>query len=272
LASGASNGPVKPASGASDGPVKSASGGSNGPVKSASGASDGPVKSASGASNGPVNKKSYFTFTGSLLTTLANRFTGSLLPPLADCFLANNKSLMTNYRFDQFSRVWFLTWTCYGQWLPGDPRGFVSNKFEGEITEKKNNRLNAPIDSGRPQLYALSRNLLSNAPIFLTLEQAQLVQEQFIETAKFRNWTIITCAIMSNHVHILLGVPGDPDPNKLLHDLKAYSSRKLCEYFPRPASGTWWTSNGSTRKIDSENSWMRCIDYIQNQEKPLILW
>ena len=23
-------------------------------------------------------------------------------------------------------RHWFLTWTTYGSWLPGDPRGFVS--------------------------------------------------------------------------------------------------------------------------------------------------
>ena len=179
---------------------------------------------------------------------------------------------MTSYRFDQFSRVWFLTWTCYGQWLPGDPRGFVSNKFEGDITEKKNNKIHTLYDSGRSQLQALSQSLLVNAPIFLTFDQARLVLEQFKETAAMRNWTIIACAIMSNHVHILLGVSGDPDPNKLLHDLKAYSTRKLNEHFPKSASGTWWTSNGSTRRIDSENSWLRCVEYIQNQKNPLVLW
>ncbi len=24
-------------------------------------------------------------------------------------------------------RYWLLTWTTYATWLPGDPRGFVSN-------------------------------------------------------------------------------------------------------------------------------------------------
>ena len=30
-------------------------------------------------------------------------------------------------------RIWFLTWTTYGTWLPGDERGFVSPKFAGDI-------------------------------------------------------------------------------------------------------------------------------------------
>jgi hypothetical protein len=28
--------------------------------------------------------------------------------------------------FDQTLRYWFLIWTTYGTWLPGDDRGFVS--------------------------------------------------------------------------------------------------------------------------------------------------
>ena len=26
-----------------------------------------------------------------------------------------------------FDRAWLLTWTCYGNWLPGDARGFVGS-------------------------------------------------------------------------------------------------------------------------------------------------
>ena len=29
--------------------------------------------------------------------------------------------------FIPIDRNWFLTWTTYGTWLPGDPRGFVGS-------------------------------------------------------------------------------------------------------------------------------------------------
>ena len=123
------------------------------------------------------------------------------------------------YSYNQFSRVWFLTWTCYGQWLPGDSRGFVSNKFEGDVTEKRNNIVRTPYDQGRPELWKMARRNLVGEPVTLTAEQAEEVWEQFTETAAIRHWTLITCAIMYNHVHLMVGVPGDPNPEDILRDL-----------------------------------------------------
>lgn len=55
---------------------------------------------------------------------------------------------------------------------------------------------------------------------------------------------------MANHVHLIVGVPGDPDPATLLRDFKSYASRalNLNSGDSRPPSGTWWTEQGAKRK------------------------
>ena len=124
-------------------------------------------------------------------------------------------------------RIWFLTWTTYGTWLPGDERGFVSPKFEGDTPERRNNEPGRPYDEGRPDLRRIAENKLAGDPVRLTRAQAEVVRRQFEETARYRGWQLLAGAIMANHVHLVVGVPGDPDPSALLRDFKSYASRAL---------------------------------------------
>ena len=174
--------------------------------------------------------------------------------------------------FDDFDRVWFLTWTTYGTWLPGDRRGFVSPKFEGLAPERRNNAVGVPYDRARPELRQLVMANLKGPPVYLTAEQAQIVRVQFEETARFRGWTIAAGAVMSNHVHLLVGVSGDPEPANLMRDYKSYASRTLNRQFSRPESGTWWTEQGSKRKITSPRHFDAVTQYAANQNRPLTVW
>ena len=122
-------------------------------------------------------------------------------------------------------RIWFLTWTTYGTWLPGDERGFVSPKFEGDTPERRNNEPGRSYDEGRPDLRRIAENKLAGDPVRLTRAQAEVVRRQFEETARYRGWQLLAGAIMANHVHLVVGVPGDPDPSALLRDFKSYASR-----------------------------------------------
>jgi REP element-mobilizing transposase RayT len=40
--------------------------------------------------------------------------------------------------------------------------------------------------------------------------QAEALIEQFQETASYRGWSLLAAAIMFNHVHWVVTVPGDP--------------------------------------------------------------
>ena len=95
---------------------------------------------------------------------------------------------------------------------------------------------------------------------------------QFQETACFRGWQLLAAGVMANHVHIVVGVPGDPDPSRLLNSFKAYGSRALNEHWDEPASETWWAASGSKRKLPGEDSVFAAVNYVMEQEYPLLIW
>jgi REP element-mobilizing transposase RayT len=172
----------------------------------------------------------------------------------------------------QCDRFWLLTTTTYGDWLPGDERGFVSNVRDGPGAEVRHNIPGTPYDRNMPALEQAARTKLKCAPIRLLREQAEKLWQQFQETAAYRRWQLLAVGIMAQHVHIVVGVPGDPKPEDLLRDFKSYGSRALNGHWPRPASGTWWTESGSKRKLPNEAAVLAAINYVLQQEHPLLIW
>ena len=74
---------------------------------------------------------------------------------------------------------------------------------------------------------------------------------------------------MRNHAHLVVGVPGDPDPANLLRDFKSYASRPLTRRRGKPRSGTWWTKSGSRRKLPDAAAVGRAIEYVRTQPNAL---
>ncbi|WP_439625654.1 transposase [Gemmata sp.] len=168
-------------------------------------------------------------------------------------------------------RFWLITWTTYGTWLPGDARGFVTD-LRDEFGDKY--RLNQPSTecaSDLPGLRRFSEDNLKGPPIWLSPEQATAVPPQFSETAAYRGWRLLACAVMANHVHLVVGVPGDPQPSKLLQSFKGYASRPLTAGWGRPPSGTWWSEGGSTRKLPDHKAVFAAVRYVRDQERPLVV-
>ncbi len=182
-----------------------------------------------------------------------------------------NSGLTPAVRHERPDRCWFLTWTTYGAWLPGDDRGFVSNIDRGD---GKGHRLNTPGTEPAGKMHGLeimARNKMTGPPVFLMLEQATALLDQFRETATYRGWELIAVAIMRNHVHIVVGVPGDPEPETLLGSFKSYGSRRLNREFGKRESDTWWTEGGSKRRLKTEGNILAAIAYVRDQEHPLIV-
>ncbi len=174
--------------------------------------------------------------------------------------------------FIQIDRRWFLTWTTYGTWLPGDERGFTG-AAENEIGEIVNyNQFGAQLGDPNLPLRKNAENLLKSKPIVLTYEQAQELYRQFQETVRVRGWLILAVGIMHTHLHVIVGVPGDPKPDKILNDLKAYGTRCLNEKFGKVASDTWWTTNGSKRKLEADRDVEVTVQYVRHQPNPLLIW
>lgn len=169
-------------------------------------------------------------------------------------------------------RYWLLTSTTYGTWLPGDRRGFV-----GPFRNASGNRVihhlpGEPYDRDMPALELAARRRLRGPPVHLTRPQAETLLAQFQQTAEYRHWLLVAAAIMNWHFHLVVGVEGDPEPERVLGDFKAYGSRVLNRCWGTPSSDTWWTTSGSKRKLANQFAVAAAVRYVQGQESPLVVW
>lgn len=175
-------------------------------------------------------------------------------------------------KLDGLHRIWFLTWTTYGTWLPGDERGFVSPRFDGKPIPRRHNAVGEPYDAARPGLRRLAERNLVGSPVVLMRVQAAVIRGQFGETAGHRGWRVLAGAIMACHVHLVVGVPDDPNPSALLRDFKSYASRALNELHTRPEGVAWWTEQGSKRKVDDWDNLETLLRYVREQPNALEVW
>jgi REP element-mobilizing transposase RayT len=171
---------------------------------------------------------------------------------------------------------WLVSSTFYGQWLPGDPRGSVTNIRERRYSDHtspvrhEHDRPGEEYEHEMPQLQAAARSQLKCAPISLNLAQAEQLLEQFLETAEHRGWILDAVSIMFNHFHLVVQAPSEFGKKKLLRDFKSYGSRRLTRISGRPASDTWWTESGSCRPVRNQ---LAAIYYVcHRQPKPLVVW
>jgi hypothetical protein len=176
-------------------------------------------------------------------------------------------------------RYWLLTNTCYGNWLPGEARGFVGHVWEHRSDDAADDcrvvhdESGSPYDEAMPGLDRTAREQMRGPPIHLTLPHAEVAFAQFQETVRFRRWSIEAVAIMFNHFHLVVGVLGDPKPGKILGDFKSWGTRALSQRFGEPPSKTWWTERGSKRKLRDEEALRRAIHYVlYEQPNPLLTW
>jgi REP element-mobilizing transposase RayT len=175
-------------------------------------------------------------------------------------------------------RAWLLTNTTYGTWLPGDPRGSVTSVRDVRPGEEPPNARfehdlpGEPYEEALPGLNRSAAAQCKGPPIFLNPVQAEIALAQFQETAAHRSRTLQAVAVMSNHFHVVVQVSDDPEPGRLLADFKAYLSRALNRRFGKPPAGTWWTTNGSKRKLPDDRALAAATGYVLRQPNPLVVW
>ena len=168
------------------------------------------------------------------------------------------------------NRHWFLTWTIYGTWLPGDAHGFTGKTKD--VPRHAFADPLAPPNAPNERLAAYSLNSLKAPSVYFQQPHAEALFSQFQETASHRHWRLLAVGIMTTHVHLVVGVDDDPDPEKLLGDFKSYGSRRLNRDFGRPKNDTWWTEGGSKQKLKNHAEVEATIDYIRRQPNPLLIW
>ncbi len=170
-------------------------------------------------------------------------------------------------------RFWLITWTGYGNWLPGDERGFVSYVEDDKGNRVIHNVPGTPFDADLPNLKKYTQSIMKGPPVILDARNAEAMIAQYQETARIRSWELQAASVMYNHTHVVVGVPGDPNPEAILETLKSWATRVLKKHRPLPDNGTFWTAKGSKRKLAQERSLRDAVLYVvRKQPNPLAVW
>jgi len=141
--------------------------------------------------------------------------------------------------------AFFLTWTTYASWIPGDERGWCDR--------------HGCFRSPSPGLRESIQQRLPTQPVILTPGQRKLVQQAITDHCEFRRWKILALSCQSNHVHVVVSAQGNT-PANVLRSIKAWASRQLSETTTEERK--WWTRGGSKRQIFTHDSLERVVQYV----------
>jgi hypothetical protein len=161
-----------------------------------------------------------------------------------------------------------ISWTCYGNWLPGDARGYVSDTLlpEGGF-EPKENTPGTPCAADDPFTRRRARQLQTWPAVRLSRPQARIVAAALVAAAAERDWFIPRAAVMANHIHVV--VTGCPDDGPAVRRvLKGVSQAALSRAAGDPRR--WWTAGGSDRYQHDAAAIEQAIRYVGDQEWKLV--
>ena len=144
--------------------------------------------------------------------------------------------------------AYFLTWTTYGTWLPGDDRGW---NRRGEIPHLEPN----------PLFVEVNRSRMAETSFLLTPSDRVLVAGVIKKHCEIRNWSALAINARSNHVHIVVNA-ANYQPDKVRDQFKAWCTRRLkLKYLERKR---FWTEGGSCRWLNKEDDFLTAINYVRD--------
>ncbi len=163
---------------------------------------------------------------------------------------------------------------AYGFWLPNDPRGSWSEFVgswdlfrHGPATKTTETRSVAHRPHDRQTRLAAKEALVRPAVQF-TGAQAKAVAEGFADYARDGGLEVWACAVMPDHVHLVLG-RHRLDVEKLVIQLKGHATVKLTEAGLHP-----FTTAGQRPKCFARGAWKvfletaedvaRAVKYVEN--------
>ncbi|HYE61877.1 MAG TPA: transposase [Phycisphaerales bacterium] len=151
--------------------------------------------------------------------------------------------------------AYFITFHTYGSWLHGRDRGSV---------DRDHNRPGTPMLPPDALREAAEFAELKHPPIELCAERRYVVHHTIEEVCAYRKWILKVHHVRSTHVHVV--VSAGTTPERVMNDLKGYSTRRMREVGVYAMDISPWSYHGSTRYIDSEESLVRAIKYVRDEQ------
>ena len=151
--------------------------------------------------------------------------------------------------------AFFLTWTCYGTWLPGDHRGST--------------RWHRGFQPPQPQLEKWTHSRMKSDAVLLTADQRSIVEATVQKHVEIRKWYLHQVNCRTNHCHVVVTAQ-DYSPDVVLDQLKSWCKRKLTDQQRSlaisPIRDRWWTRGGSRRLVFDEETLAEVVAYVRDAQ------
>jgi len=151
--------------------------------------------------------------------------------------------------------AYLLTWTCYGTWLHGDERGAVDRKAGKPF------RKFVPPD---PRFEALRRDQLQHPAVLITPPMRRVIREAIEQDCEYRKRWLFALNVRTNHVHVVIA--NAAPAHRMLHALKAISTRRLRAVGLTQPDQPVWTSGGSKTWLLDKEELEDAIHYVKHEQ------
>ena len=164
-----------------------------------------------------------------------------------------------------------LIWTAYGWWLPNDPRGSASHLIRSDVIadlgELHYGRKRVqPASSEIRTFYENAKQLLKHELQTFSPAEIALIADAFADEIHKRNYTCYACAIMPDHIHILIRKHRDRAEDMIAHFQEA-SRTILIESAGRANEHPVWGGPGWKVFLESREDIERTIGYIDDNPR-----
>lgn len=162
---------------------------------------------------------------------------------------------------------WLITWTTYGTWLPGDPRGFQTWRGETYVPPPK--RYAKPGErTYRPEEYKFDYEIAQRSmvedPVRLTIEQCRIAVDAIVSEVAQTSIVPAILAIGSEHSHFLAKF-GALKIRPAVGKLKAAATRELHEY--GIGSENVWTQGCRMKSKSTPQEFGGAFEYVLRHEQ-----
>jgi REP element-mobilizing transposase RayT len=170
--------------------------------------------------------------------------------------------------------AYHLIWTAYGYWLPNDPRGSgsqtIRNDVLAELGELHFGRKRVqPAGHAIQEFYEKAVPLLMHPRLSFDEQGRDRVASGFAEVVAAERYTCYACAIMPDHVHMLLRKHKHPS-EQMIENLKDHTLRQLRDSGWCSGTHPVWSGGGGWKVfLDHPEDIRRTIIYIKNNPRPV---
>lgn len=161
-----------------------------------------------------------------------------------------------------------LIWTAYGWWLPNDPRGSNSSEIRVEKLEPLGDihfgrKKVQPPSREVKEFYRKAQDLLVHPLLTFEADDLPLLGAAAERVIRENGYTCYECAIMPDHVHMLIRRHRD-HAEVMIEKLQNASREDVIKAQRRGASHPVWGGPGWKVFLETKTDFERTIKYIRN--------